>query len=64
MIFSTAQQNLVSMFSLHKLVPLEYIIFNVTRHTGRKIDKIGAKTTIHVQKIHLLHTFLIIRLLI
>ena len=64
MIFSTAQQNLVSMFSFHKLVPLEHIIFNVTRHTGHKIGKIGAKTTFHVQKIHLLHTFLIIRLLI
>ena len=65
MIFSTAQHNSVSMFSFHKLVPLKHIIFNVPRHTGRKkIGKIGAKTTIHVQKIHQLHTFLIIRLLI
>ena len=64
MIFSTAQHILVSMFSFYKLVPLKYIIFNVTRQTGRKIGKLGAKTTIHVQKIHLLHIFLIIRLLI
>ena len=45
------------MFSSYKLVPLEHIIFNVTRLTGRKIGKIGAKTTFHVQKMHLLHTF-------
>ena len=60
MIFSTAQHNSVSMFSLHKFVPLKHIIFNVPRHTDHKIGKIGAKTTFHVQKIHLLHTFQII----
>ena len=43
------------MFSFYKLVPLEHIIFNVTRHTGCKIGKIGARTTFHVQKMHLLH---------
>ena len=48
------------MLSFYKLVQLQHIIFNVTRHTGGKIGKIGAKTTFHVQKIHLLHTFLII----
>ena len=64
MIFSTAQHNSVSMFSFHKLVPLKHIIFSVPRHTDHKIGKIGAKTTFHVQKIHLLHTFLIIQLLI
>ena len=64
MIFSTAQHILVSMLPFYKLVPVKHIIFNVPGHTDRKIGKIGAKTTFHVQKIHLLHTFLIIRLLI
>ena len=45
MIFNTARQNSVSMFSFHKLVPLKHIIFRVPRHTDRKIGKIGAKTT-------------------
>ena len=57
MIFNTAQHNSVSMCSFNKLVPLKHIIFSVPRHTDRKIGKIGAKTTFHVQKIHLLHTF-------
>ena len=48
------------MLSFYKLVLLKHIIFSVPRHTDRKIGKIGAKTTFHVQKIHLLHTFLII----
>ena len=57
MIFITAQQNSVSMFSLHKLEPLKHIILSVPGHTDHKIGKICTKTTFHVQKIHLLHTF-------
>ena len=63
MIFSKAQHNSVSMFLFHKLVPLKHIILSIPRHTDRKIGEIGAKTTFYVQKIHLLHTFLTIQLL-
>ena len=37
MIFNTAQQNSVSMFAFHKLVPLKHIVFKVPEHTNRKI---------------------------
>ena len=43
---------------LNKLVPLKHIILCIPRHTDCKIGKIGAKITFHVQKIHLLYTFL------
>ena len=53
MIFITAQQNSVSMFSFHKIVYLKHIICSVPSYTNRKIGKICTKTTFHVQKITL-----------
>ena len=43
MIFITAQQNLVSMFSFHKIVYLKDIICSIPSYTNRKIDKICTK---------------------
>ena len=64
MIFSTAPH----IFS--KYTPLLYISTLKTPNFKRSLDiqvaigKLGEKTTFHVQKIHLLHIILIIRLLI